>query len=681
VVEGAPFEPPQVTDEDIAWVSEVLALPKNAFSGTDGKDPRLGILKSTDTLDIEACPGSGKTTLLVAKLAILSRKWTSARQGICVLSHTNVARREIEKRLGNTGAGQRLLGYPHFVGTIHGFVNEFLAMPWLNSLRIPVRVIDNQHCEQHRRRLLALVRFSALRGYVSQKETGAATGNLNIVSRWRIASPAFEVLKDNGEPEFKNETSSSKQLCALAKTCADDGYHRFDEMFMWGHDLLDKLPDVRFAVRQRFPMLFIDEVQDNNEDQSRILYRLFMEGCRPVRRQRYGDSNQAIYGYVGETGATSDLFPNEKVRWDIPNSYRFGQQIADIAKPLGLVPQNLVGCGPQTRLIASDKSGKHTVFLFSDQTIQRVIPAYADYLREVFSVQELRDGDFTVVAGVHRSNGEDKIPRSLGQYWPPYDPELTASEPKPTTFCQYIMAGRKRSEQSGEAHHLVEKVAEGIMRLVRLSNPTADLDNRKRKHRYVVELLADKPEARTNYHELVTRLAADRTVLSSDDWSNKWLPAITTIAEAIGGSQIDVTRTREFMRWQPQISVSEGADDQPRDNCFRHPIASPQVQLRVGSIHSVKGETHTATLVLDTYYRKHHLATLKPWLLGKNVGKGNEGESNQSRLKLHYVATTRPAHLLCLAMREDAFSPQEIALLKTLSWRVARVCDTSLDWL
>ena len=69
MVDSPAFEPPPITDDDIAWVCDVLNLPKTAFSGVDGKDPRLEILKSTETLDIEACPGSGKTTLLVAKLA------------------------------------------------------------------------------------------------------------------------------------------------------------------------------------------------------------------------------------------------------------------------------------------------------------------------------------------------------------------------------------------------------------------------------------------------------------------------------------------------------------------------------------------------------------------------------------------------------------------------------------
>jgi hypothetical protein len=59
---------PEITDEDIDWVSELMDL-----EGLD--EQRLAFLRSEETLDVSACPGSGKTTLVVAKLAILARKW------------------------------------------------------------------------------------------------------------------------------------------------------------------------------------------------------------------------------------------------------------------------------------------------------------------------------------------------------------------------------------------------------------------------------------------------------------------------------------------------------------------------------------------------------------------------------------------------------------------------------
>src|SRR5216683_1010303 len=136
------FEP--ISDQEIEWACDVMGLPRGAFSGNDGTDSRFAVMRFLETLDIEACPGSGKTTLLVAKLAILANRWTSKRRGICVLSHTNTARIEIGDRLSSRSAGHLLLRHPHFVGTIHSFVNEFLAIPWLRSKRWPIKVIDTQ---------------------------------------------------------------------------------------------------------------------------------------------------------------------------------------------------------------------------------------------------------------------------------------------------------------------------------------------------------------------------------------------------------------------------------------------------------------------------------------------------------------------------------------------------------
>jgi hypothetical protein len=676
------FEMPSISDDDAVWACELLRLPRDAFSGPDGTDRRLEILKSNETLDIEACPGSGKTTLLVAKLAILARHWTDRRRGICVLSHTNVARREIEQRLGNTAAGRRLLSYPHFVGTIHGFVDEFLALPWLRSIGYPVGIIDNERCEDHRRRLLNLAQFGALSSYVSRRE---AAGHINVVSNWTVVSPEFAILKENGTPEFKDASKpAARQLSKLAEKCVMDGYHRYDEMFMWAHNLLDQIPEVRDGIRERFPLLFIDEVQDNSELQSVLLFRLLTEGDDSVVRQRFGDANQAIYQNAGQTeGATTDQFPDGAIRRDLPNSHRFGQEIGGFANPLALDPQCLVGCGPCKGICTSDTNGKHAIFLFDDHTIRHVITTYARYLLGLFSDQELRMGIFTAVGGVHRaSDQEDRLPRSISHYWPDYDYELTASEPKPRTFEQYVVAGRRLAKEAGEMHYIVEKIADGILHLVRILNPQADLSNRKRKHRYILELLAEKPELRASYLDLVTALAIGGLNSTAEEWNGKCRDSLSGIAEAISGLRGSCAEANEFLEWRALACGEQSSHrSQQHDNVFRYPQENPKLRIRVGSIHSVKGETHTATLVLDTFYRNHHLATLKPWLLQQKSGKGTEKPTNLSRLKQHYVAMTRPSHLLCLAMREDAFSTEELTDLKNIRWRVGRVTEAEVIWL
>ncbi|MEW8001076.1 MAG: hypothetical protein AB2795_21245, partial [Candidatus Thiodiazotropha endolucinida] len=146
--------------------------------------------------------------------------------------------------------------------------------------------------------------------------------------------------------------------------------------------------------------------------------------------------------------------------------------------------------------------------------------------------------------------------------------------------------------------------------------------------------------------------------------------------------EINPAHLDEFLVWpDEELDGEVSRKIRRKDNVYRFPSDTPAVEVRVGSIHSVKGETHTATLVLDTFFYDHHLNALRPWLLGEKTGQGTEGTRMQSRLKQHYVAFTRPTHLLAIAMR-DNLSAQEIAVLKDRDWRVGRAQqDGSIAWL
>ncbi len=249
--------------------------------------------------------------------------------------------------------GRSLLAHPHFIGTIHGFVNEFLAVPWLRSLDRKLVMIDDGIVEIRRRRFMGRHQFQALNRYVTAVESKTER---NIVAKWRVASPEFLVHDGNGAV-FKNPCPAAKQLSKLVECVIDDGYYRHCEMFMWAKDILDKLPDVTCAMRERFPVLFLDEAQDNSEQQSSLLHQVFMAGHRGVVRQRFGDPNQEIYDFF-DTGATTHPFPDNTVpKVNLPNSHRFGQRIADFADPLGLDPYVLKGQGPRKRL-ASGSAGR-----------------------------------------------------------------------------------------------------------------------------------------------------------------------------------------------------------------------------------------------------------------------------------------------------------------------------------
>lgn len=662
--EVSSFTLPEITDEDIHWAARLLRLPENAFHGEDGNDPRRDVLKSMDQMDVAACPGSGKTTLLVAKLAILASKWQYRTRGICVLSHTNAARHEIEERLGGSTIGRQLLSYPHYIGTIHGFVDRFLALPWLRSLNYPVKMINTSVCEARRWRKIATgSKYALERRGIDE-------------SKIRIVDTAFNWIKKSSGLPFSKESSTYTAVVNACKDTAQEGFHCYDDMFIWANDLIDEVPVILNMLRHRFPVLFIDEAQDNNEEQSKLLSRIFIDESDHVLRQRFGDSNQAIYNFVGDKGATTDPFPNDSIR-SIPDSHRFGATIAKLAEPLAVhsVDGDLKGNGPRSIVPGSSTSeGPHTIFLFDKDSIGKVLPAYAKLLIDTFSNEELKHGVFTAVGQVHRNTGDDHLPRHIGHYWPDYDAELTKANPQPQTFVQYVRVGQEQAETTGEAHPGVEKIAGGLLRLAGMAAGAKPTRQSSRNHLSVLKLLETEDAARKAYYELLYHSIVKREPLTKEKWEEKWSKKVREIGEAIVKTTLDNSEANPFLEWSDLSAPGISEDTKSHHgNLYHYPMDNPKVYIKVGSIHSVKGQTHTATLVLETYWHGHNLESLKEWLMGTKMGGADRGKRNSDRLKLHYVAMSRPTHLLCLAMKKSSFDEAEIAELEKHGWRIEYV--------
>lgn len=658
------FTIPPIADHEIAWASELMGLGSNGFAVIDGDDSRLIAMRSLDTCDFEACPGSGKTTLLVAKLAILASRWPYRQRGICVLSHTNAARDEIDQRLSATGPGASLVRYPHFIGTIHGFVNEYLALPWLRSKGNPVRLIDTSTALKRRYQKLSW----GLRTRMEKKH---------------LDMYALQYDQTNYSGANKGTLSGDADFCraleAVARESSEEGYLCFDEMFVWANDLLDRHPEVATNLRMRFPLVFIDEAQDNSELQSTILNRIFLHGSNPSIRQRFGDSNQAIYTHAGADGAETDRFPSA-VPYNLPRSYRFSQGIADAAKGLGVVPQIMNGAGPTRARVKCDALPP-VLFLFDDNSVRNVLPRYGEHLLTTFSAEELVAGIFTAIAGVHE-NAEGKttpVPRAIGHYAPHYNPVIVRKEGVPATFDQYLSKASRELNEKGNTQVLVNALASALLRLGDLAGAVAvTTQAQKSAHRRLLETL-NGSAGEEAYRDLLDRAIATEGRFSDGEWPQV-RPLVLKIVSHLTGMHALNDEATEFLA-RSDIQSSDDANEvgtvATLDNFYSHPAQNPEVHIRLGSIHSVKGETHTATLVLDSFFYAHHLSELKPWILGERTGgmkKKSQGKLEQegprmlARLKLHYVAMTRPSHLLCLAMRRDVFTEEELERLKGQGW-------------
>lgn len=167
------------------------------------------------------------------------------------------------------------------------------------------------------------------------------------------------------------------------------------------------------------------------------------------------------------------------------------------------------------------------------------------------------------------------------------------------------------------------------------------------------------------------------------------VPSMKLLAETLAGSDTGSTAGNDFLAWrdignQPQ-PVVEGQVHDVAPNTYRYSDAGSSVDIRLSSIHVAKGQTHLATLTLETFNRSHFLHSLVPWLLGTNKNGGKcTSETAAQRLLQIYVAMTRPTHLLCLALRRkslgvgEAYTSNQEKLI-AMGWRIEHLAPVAVD--
>ncbi len=725
---------PPFSAEDIKWVELVLGL-KNGFD-----QHQITVLQNLDELDVEACPGSGKTTVLVAKLALLSRYWTSKTQGICVLSMTNAAREEIQRRLGSTVEGQRLLHHPHFIGTIHSFFSDFLAKPYLNSKSIPLVSIDDDLCRSQRRKLLQKDNYLPLTDHfvaeqvkkrmddtLSSKSTtkkyieaqqwlaehekkNESEKRLGIPLHWKLVDEFYNAVRvtRGGDKVFELPDNLELLLRKCVEEVVNKGVFCFSDIFVFSRALMGSSEDVYKIIRARFPLLFIDEAQDTSFSQAEMLHKLFLSDIpelNTVTRQRFGDANQTIYTFEPPMPLDGlDPYPSSSIaKLTLPVSHRFDQSISSIAASFETSPLSIAMQGVRA---ASNGGCNHCVLFFTEETRSFVIPAFAELLSKELASFELESANVKVCSHVHKDRDgaptKEEFARTIRDYYTPYIAEKMTKEYQQHSYLiDYLNHGRYLIRDTKSLSVGMEKFAEGVLRACFLicsdslynikGTSFSKIKSVENKHRAIKREVGGTLSV--IYTQVVLQSLTGSNKMDEHSWGEVTTSVFKVISSLINRADIDLTKIK-FLNWHevgfPENHLEKSAGE--RNNLYRHKFngSEDSIELKLGSIHSVKGQTHTATLLLESTNRGPILGQLKPYLLG--TLKATEATGLQKGwINTLYVGLTRPTHLICLAIPESHqktttrkidWTPDEFETLKANGWNVARVRkDFQLDFI
>lgn len=579
---------------------------------------------------VHACPGAGKTTLIGLKLVLLARKWHYRHSGLCVLTHTNVAKDEILNRVGTDAAARSLISYPHFIGTIQDFVQTFLALPACRTKGYPIRQIDDATTAAYMHRRLT----PGTRTYLDNRN--ASTSGLRL--KWAQEQLSVDVPGAPGP-----HTASYQNMIAVKEQALENGYFFFSEMYALARELISANPSVIDALRHRFPLVLIDEMQDTLRFQDELINHLFGDAA-DCTLQKIGDPDQAIFdGMAGEPpnetfNAAIDLAP-------IPDSGRFTATIADKFRGLSTRRIALTGSRP----IAAN-APSCTFILYGNDTIGSVMDQFG------VIAAGLPEAERRVVKAIG-GRAEGGV-LSIQSYWPAFDRNQANKGRTPDTFCECVRRAVELKEGPVHTHYL--HLRQGLVELLRLGDKTvvgrsgvAVPITRANLRRYF-----DVSEKMPLINALMATLLL-RSALTAGEWAG-----ITQ--ELCGICDVDTgdIAIAEYLAYADRAPELLDEVVLP-GNVYLSPGGIP---MEVSTIHGVKGETHDATLVLETKFGAlFDVKEMLPFLINPALERPvfdpahatTHASIRASFMKKMYVATTRARQLVCIAMHRDRISQQD----------------------
>lgn len=680
-----------ITDDDIAF-AERLLLPE----GKTFDDERRAFIRRLDTLDLQAVPGSGKTTALLAKLVILDRHLPfEDGSAILVISHTNAAVDEIHTKIG--AHCQRLFSYPNYVGTIQRFVDRFLAIPYYVSRRKrrPTRIDNEIYSEamsrfrqiNFPRNLFSAAEQNRGRHYLLGNEKLSTVYRLSLVGddvkltrgvcgqELTVSKPRGRTLQQNYYDWSEEEKGRVESwLKKLKLRILDAGVLCYDDAYFLADCYVSRMPKAKALIQSRFRFVFVDEMQDMGKHQYELLEQLFFDnGDCSCAYQRIGDRNQAIHDsrdFNVESG-----WQDRETVLSLSNSCRLSALTAKAVETFALHRESefeINGLG--------DADIKPHLILYDDASLKAVIQRFSSLLSDLILEGRVPKYDrhpFTAVAWTSGANDEDNSERT-GVRLTDYCSSFQKATNRPPVDHEYLEAYLRyfdRSNQTlGAARSSILKAFLKVLRLEDVRNPDTGRDftaGSLLKHlRYYHPDLYEDFKLRL-YRWSVAAIRGD-THDSAMEMRAKGAELLQRFAKTIDGSRAFLDRA----------STELSAADNIKERCLLNKVNFHGFDIELATVHSVKGQTHTATLYLETYFYKDGSGvSAKSYESQRLAGQfllnplnGKEGTRIKQSAKMVYVGFSRPTHLLCFAVHKDRFD-QYLTTIDRAIWEIIRLDD------
>ena len=655
--------------EEIQYAHSILLKDKPYF-----EQDKIDIIECNESRDVKACPGSGKTTTLLAKLIILANRMPLPNnQGICVLTHTNVAIDEIKNKLGHKA--NILFGYPNHFGTIQSFVDKFLAIPYfsIQFQKKPSQISNDAYIKNLNRSFkVKLGQLKKNNEYLQKRMYYFFLTNNGLLNNTRllIKDSKFQLIdiSNNSEITFnkprkgKNYTdwgvTEKEEMKKLTIDIILNVYNYYSSISYYDAYTLSmayvlQKPEIRNAVSSRFKYLFIDEMQDTDRHQLDIIDSIFDSSKTII--QCFGDHHQAIFNKI-----KSEELWRPSITLEINGSKRFGENIAKVLRSVCLEKNDLLTANPDINSLFP------TIIVFDNPL--NVLPKFCELLQ----IKEIDSRTIWSIAqeeNITTGNFSHKI-KAIGWVGSPNNPMRAADNLTIKSYYNNFNAQIRKKEKvdydslksflrkqnSSNVKDYSNKIIEALLHVLSIVNKKYSdgkiLRNFTRTS--LLEYFANKSIEEFNlFNANVAKWA--KSIHNSEGFPDMTIAEVKLFITSKFCQLFEIDSTNQYISQFLNNSPTDipTGDEIKNNNIFEN----NGIEVEIATIHSVKGETHIATLYLETSYQgEYESQRIMEQLKGNYyVPSRKKDVYKKETLKMTHVGMSRPKYFLCIAIHRDRF--------------------------
>lgn len=708
---GTPVELSMKIKDEHIKEAENLLIDGNEFDSEE----RVPFIKDLNTCDLLAVPGSGKTTALLAKLYCLSKNLPfKDGSGILILSHTNTAVEEIEKNLKSYCPS--LFEYPNFVGTVQSFVNTFLANQacqvkygsyirqndndlYLNEVKNFYYSLEWKKEGETEPKLKNLLYWKANQG---RKGLTSFEKNSNAINF--LFYLEFDLINRKFLTGSKNTTvimhgGKTHPIYSEVEQWKENLFKRgllnYKDSFSLTDWYIENYPEIRQLLQKRFKYVFIDETQDLESFQIKVIEKIFNDENSNTIIQRIGDINQSIYNSGKSVKTNADWEPRNQ-RF-LNGSKRLTKEVSELVNCFTLDRQK--DDNGDARFVVNglrelEKPIKPHLILFNKQSIGKLEETFKELIKEnkLKETIESEKHGFKIIGWSAKwdDNGSNNDKLRLENIFSNYNKESKSKKETFDTLSKYLQYFNKDKSSLEPAR---KTILNALIAVLKLENKTYKIKIRGQEiERYYTksELIKDiknqpNNDLYENFKGLLYQWSFEIMVTSKASQTYNSIKSFiqNEFKEWFNLEINDSVKTFLEEEYNELVNIVNQTEDVS--------LKKEDIPIEIGTVHSVKGQTHCATMYVETSYINYESEKLNiiakkatktkpeiilpnPLLYEEHEYRANKDLRAKETLKMMYVGFSRPTHLLCFAMLKENLIEQ-VEKYKDSGWEIIDLTD------